>query len=57
VNQPLFRHPRLIATATIAVLGLVTAGALYVRPLSGDAHPANAQGKAAIISAVLGIGG
>ena len=36
---PLFKHPRLIAAALLAVLAIVNAVALYVRPLSGELPP------------------
>ena len=55
MNQPLFRHPRIIATAMIALLAVLVGGALYVRPLSGDPPAAQAQSKAAVAPAVLGV--
>jgi hypothetical protein len=56
-SRALFPHRRLIAAALIGFLAVITSAALYVRPLSGDAQPASAQGKAAIVSAVLGVRG
>jgi len=55
--RPLFPHRRLIAAVMVGVLAVVAGAALYVRPLSSDAQPARAQGKAATVSAVLGVRG
>jgi len=56
-SRPLFPHRRLIAAALVAFLTVVTSGALYMRPLSGDMPAAQVRGNAAIISAVLGVRG
>jgi len=56
--RPLFPHSGLIAAAMLTVLAVVTAAALYVRPLSSDAQLAHGQGKAATtVAAVLGVRG
>jgi hypothetical protein len=45
-GTPLFRHPRLIAVAMLAVLAVAVGSALYVRPLSG-----NTAGQSAVATA------
>ena len=56
-TRPLFPHRGLIAAAMVSVLAAVTAAALYMRPLSSDAHAAQAHGNGATVSAVLGVRG
>ena len=56
--RPLFQHSGLIAAAMLSVLALVTAAALYVRPLSSDGQLARGQSKApTTASAILGVRG
>jgi uncharacterized UPF0146 family protein len=52
-SEPLFRHPRLIAAAMLTALAVAVGGALYVRPLSGDAP--QAQNKSSAVALILGV--
>ena len=56
-TDPLFPNPGLIAAAIVSLLAVVTAAALYVRPLSSYAQAAHSQGMAATVSAILGVRG
>jgi hypothetical protein len=49
--MPLFKHKRLIAVAMLGILAALSAGALYVRPLSGDLATATRSGRAERIAA------
>jgi len=50
---PLFKHPRLMAAALLAVLAFVNGAALYVRPLSGGATVAKHTASPEVLSALF----